>query len=97
MWMEFGTIVLTTVLSFTGVGLPQLNTSAISSTAVDCAARTADSCQVSDECALFVEASGEEVCAVSCEMHSLESCSMDSHCAVVDGVCDYAEDAPPAC
>jgi hypothetical protein len=97
MWIDIGTLVLTTILSVTGTGLPQLNAAPISTPMMSCLSQSLDSCEQSESCALFVEPSGAEVCSVACSAHTVETCALDSHCAVFDGVCDYAAESPAAC
>ncbi len=96
MFIELGTLVLSTMLSLAGVGLAPLNVAAASSPALSCATQTADNCLQSEACDLFV-AAGTDVCGVACEMRSVDSCAMDANCAIVDGVCDYADYSPVGC
>lgn len=98
MWLELGAMILSTVLSVAGIGMPQLNADAVpSAEQLGCAARSTDACLASDACDVFVAASGVETCAIACDMRDVASCALDSNCAVVDGVCDYADAVPVGC
>lgn len=97
MLFELGTMIITTLLSVTGVGLPQLSVQPTMTPAISCLAQSADTCMQSEICDVFIAASGNEVCGVACDMRTLETCSMDTNCTIVDGACDYAETSPVGC
>ena len=99
MWFEIPSMVLTALLSFAGVGMPQLSVDAANMTpaVMSCAAQPADTCLSNDVCDLFIGSSGEETCNVACDMRNLDSCLLDANCTVVDGACDYADHSPVGC
>ena len=97
MFVELGTLIISTLLSVAGVGIQQLNLEATNTPVMSCLSQSSDTCLESEMCDVFIASSGEETCNVACDMRTVESCAMDSNCAVVDGACEYADNSPVGC